>query len=41
MKTECRILKCIILIRIPEQKREPEFPGIAERKIGLKNDFKI
>jgi hypothetical protein len=32
---------CIILIRKPEEKRAPEFPGIAERKIGTKNDLKI
>jgi len=28
---------CIILIRKPEEKRAPEFRGIAERKIGPKN----
>jgi hypothetical protein len=32
---------CIILIRKPEQKRAPEFPGIAERKIRTKNDLNI
>jgi hypothetical protein len=29
------------LIRKPEEKSAPEFPGIAERKIGPKNDLKI
>jgi len=32
---------CVILIRKPEEKKEREFPGIAERKIGPKNDIKI
>jgi hypothetical protein len=32
---------CIIWISKPEEKRALEFPGIAERKIGPKNDLKI
>jgi hypothetical protein len=32
---------CIILIRKPEEKRAPEFPGTAERKTGQKNYIKI
>ena len=32
---------CIILIRKPKEKTAPEFPGIAERKIGPKNALNI
>jgi hypothetical protein len=32
---------CIILITKSKEKRTPEFPGIAEKKIGPKNDLNI